>query len=110
MPRKVEAVRALLLEGYALQRSGQIARGNKKVRQAGAIVEELKRDGEGRRALRALLADPVAAVWNSMMYGLLDLYRAECLKLIRKVATKDSLVGMAARMNLETIKREGRLA
>jgi hypothetical protein len=110
VPRKVEAVRSLLLEGAALQRSGQVARGNQKVRQAGELVAALKRDGDGRSALRTLLSDPVAAVWQAMMYLLLDVHRAECLKLIRKVAREGGLIGMAARMNLATIKREGRLA
>lgn len=110
VPEKIETIRTWLLEAKSLHESQKISQGNKKVRQAYTLVENLKEDDQGRKALRTLLQDPEKYLWMTMMYQLLTVYRDECMNLINKVAREDSLEGRAARMNLETIRKKGKLA
>lgn len=107
---KKELLRSWLLEGDKLQRSSKVSQGNKKVTQAGALVELLMMTDDGKEALRELLNDKEEVVWMSMMYALLPIFRDECMQLITRVSKMDTMNGLAARMNLETIKKRGSLA
>jgi hypothetical protein len=100
-----ELLRSWLLEANELQRSFKVSQGNKKVAQAGELEELLMMTDDGKEALRELLYDKEEAVWMDMMYALLPIYRDECMQLITRVSKMDTLVGLAARMNLEAIRK-----
>lgn len=105
---KIETVRNWLLEGKALHDAGKIGQGNKKLTLAYDLVEILKKDGEGKKAIHALLSDPEKNIWMAMMYQLFELYPDECTTLITEVAKEDSLEGLMAQAELESIKTKGR--
>jgi hypothetical protein len=105
-----ELLRSWLLEADQLHRSFKVSQGNKKVTQASELEELLMMTDDGKEALRELLHDKEESVWMSMIYALLPIYRDECLQLITRVSKRDTLEGLAARMNLKTIKEKGSLA
>lgn len=107
---KIKYLRELLIDGKAFHNNGKIALGNKKVTEAYEIVELLKTESEGYTKLKNLLYDDNEYIRQGMMYQLLDIYKKECMKMINEIAKEDSLEGLAARMNLETIKKKGKLA
>lgn len=107
---KINYLRELLLESISRHNNGKIALGNRKVTEAYEIVELLKNDSEGCKKLKKLLSDENKHIRLGMMYQLLEMYKKECMKMIKETAKEDTIEGLAARMNLKTIKEKGKLA
>ncbi len=106
---KIQYLKTLLIESENLAENGKVALGNKKVTEAIEIVKLLKNDNEGCSKLLTLLSDENKHIRQAMMYQLLDLDKKKCIKMIKKVAKEESIEGLAARMNLITIKKNGKL-
>ena len=106
---KISFARNLLLEAQLLHNQQKISSGNRKITESYEIIEYLKLKESARPLLKRLLSDSDRYIRLAMMYQLLEIYKDECMKMIRIVAKEDSIQGLAARMNLDTIKKNGKI-
>lgn len=85
----VEYVRTIPPQIEKLHAEGKVQKGNRLAERLYQLVPLLKKNPENHSLLRSLLVDDDPAVVSWLQFMLVDIFEAECVELIRRMAKED---------------------